>query len=787
MYNFNYISAPPGAGKTTYVIQTLAPRILRKRKNVVVIVPTKNLCDQIVKDSRGIFTAIHSDNTPGCVSTTITDIFNTRQSAKAIVITEQVFNNISPRIKKHNWIAIKDEASEPLSIETIRIPDSKRLCKEWLQLEDFKRVPAKEKIVLAVDLGKAFPVTSTEDDDITGPLHRLKEKIRNPNMEVLIDRERYEAEVPTLVYSSFLYPNAFEGFDSVYFMSANFEHTFLYSQWKSLGVTWNNKTPPELQTAIDSSRVRFHYWSEEGIWSQYRRSKKDELRNYISWVNSVVDGDDYVYTANNGDVELEEFRALKGELIPAVSHGLNKWRNYTKFVSCASYLANNSCEPFYQIYGTSTSDVKALRNAQMLYQQITRTDLRNSGSTKQIDVFLPTFSEVRDLLVYLRHAQVVDVNKRSNGQKTGINAKLRSTWSEVQANESDVPPECSYAFGSNVKTYTSTCFDAKEMPNEDMEVERIDIRVRDRPLDNNIYINTSVADPTTSPTKKRYFPQRNTHPFIYTLRNLSDLSIIGLNEEEIKLAKRSRLHFFITGVIDENQRFLKENIRGNSDIICFDFDGSNLSNRDLGHIFQGAEFLKYTTISDKPQEELRRFRVVIPCSRTMTISEHRSLMNFFSTKIQDYAKNNERTSGIDLSCLGPERKFFVPHKESEINHIYEKKQYLDIDFVLSKIKRDPIVKPPTLSDLIVINNSAKPVSRHQGQITVGNLNAHERIRKEFNSMVRGRRSRPACVVGGIMSKANLTDHEIDVYLRLMYQLGVGREAMKSVNKYLRRR
>jgi hypothetical protein len=788
MFKFNYISAQPGAGKTTYLINVLAPKFLTQGKNVVVIVPTKNLCDQIAKDSGGIFEAINSDTTPGCVSTTITNIFNSKQSAKAIVITEQVFNNISPRLTKQNWIAIKDEASDPLSIETIRIPDSKRLCTEWLQFKEFKRLPAKESIFFAIDIGEKFPTTSTLDDDITGPLHKLREKITNRYIEVLVDKERFDAEDPVLVYSSFLKPEAYAEFDSVYFMSANFEHTFLYSQWKAKGVIWENKTPVDLiTTPIDSSRARFHYWSEEGIWSQYRRSKEDELRNYISWINSVVAGDDYVYSANNNDDELELLRELKGHRIPPISHGLNKWRHYTKFVSCASYLANNSCEPFYQAYGTSTSDVKALRNAQMLYQQITRTDLRNSDSTKPIDIFLPTLSEVLDLLNYLPKAKIIDVNKRSNGQQTGINAVLRSTWTGRDANESDVPPECSYAFGSNVKTYLSTCIDGKEMPNEETEVIRLDLQVGETPHDNNIYINPIFTDLETSRRKRRFVPKRKTHPFIYTIRQLSELSISGLNETQIKDVKGSSLPFFITGVIDHNERFKKENIRGNSDIICFDFDESNLSNKDLGLIFKGIELFKYTTISDKADNELRRFRVVIPCTRTMTTSEHGRLMTYYKSEIESYAKRNKCISGLDTGCLGTERKFFVPHKESEIKHIYDGKSYLDVDLVLSKIRRDPIVRPPTRSDLIVINHFASNTSPHQGPSIVAHLNVHEKIRNKIDSMEPGGRSEIAVQVAGIMWAAGLSDHDVDEYLQQMYQKGIGPEAKKSVNRYLGRR
>jgi superfamily II DNA or RNA helicase len=55
MFNFKYISAPPGAGKTSYLIDTLAPQISKKFKSVLIIVPTVDSCNQIVERSGNRF------------------------------------------------------------------------------------------------------------------------------------------------------------------------------------------------------------------------------------------------------------------------------------------------------------------------------------------------------------------------------------------------------------------------------------------------------------------------------------------------------------------------------------------------------------------------------------------------------------------------------------------------------------------------------------------------------------------------------------------------------------
>jgi hypothetical protein len=51
MFNFKYISAHPGAGKTSHIIDTLNPQIRKGFKSVLVIVPTIDLRNHIAERS----------------------------------------------------------------------------------------------------------------------------------------------------------------------------------------------------------------------------------------------------------------------------------------------------------------------------------------------------------------------------------------------------------------------------------------------------------------------------------------------------------------------------------------------------------------------------------------------------------------------------------------------------------------------------------------------------------------------------------------------------------------
>lgn len=775
MSKFYYVSACPGSGKTTWAIKQLALKYLQSGCNVLMVVPTIDLCDQIVRDSGGCFKTYHTENTRNVIAA-IQDIFKARRNGCPLVITEVGFNTVAGRVVGDNWVVIKDEATEPLQINTIRCPDSRDVLRSWLNLESVVSDRGHRTIFKAVSVRDDAPTTTTVDDDITGELHRLKELVRNPHLEVLVDDSRMEWVKPQLTYSVFTKPSLYSGFDRVYFMSANFEHTYLYHQWKHSGVEWVNVTPAALQGNYDSSRVRLHYWSECGAWSRARREKTGQLRQYVEWVNGQLPNGDYIYVLNGSDEELVEYKSLKGERIPAVCHGLNKWRHVTKFVSFASYLISGHEEPFYQHYGCSATDSRVLRNSQMIYQQLTRTDLRNKSSANIIDVYLPTLSEVRELLPYVPQAVIVDYSKKYNGEMTGLSAHLRHDWRCEQSNEMslcDLQP--SYALGANTRALMATCITGEELLEASLGLSHEESYLRENDPPNNILPPSFSRSKKQVTSRKQWRSDRPINPLIAFLKYCPQLSTSGATTpEEIKTLKRDHLEFFITGIVISGARFTKDSVIGNNDVIAFDFDGTELDLRDLSRIFNGFEYLRYTTISHDPSSNEGRYRVVLPTNRTMSISEHTRLMNYWRKEIEEYSKKHNRRCGLDEKCLGPERKFYVPHMESDIKHIYENKKVMDIDAVLSRIPKPPLVTVPAVGDIefLASINGEVPANK-----------TLERIHGIIDTMSAGDRSSKAVRIGGIVGRSRLSRSEREAVYNMMRQRGVSSDAVNWAKRY----
>lgn len=769
MKEFYYISASAGAGKTNWAVNELAEKLQVRQYNILMVCPTIDLCNQIVTSSANRFKTIHSENTTGSAVSAIQDVFRQKSGPVALAITEAAFMKLPESINTANWIVIKDEASEPLSVHTINCTDSWSLLEKWFKLKKLDSSNGLRNLFRAVGINSECPETTTGADGITGAIHDLRQGILNSNVDVLMDPTRMNCEHPQFCYSTFIKPSMYERFAQTYFMSANFEHTFLYHQWASQGVKWTDRTPDKLQVKPDSSRVTIHYWRDDGCWSRARREGNGQLSGYINWINQELPNGDYIYVRNESDAKRSEFSILKGEQIPAVCHGLNNWRDQTKFVSFASYLVSNHSEPYYQYYGTSTTDARSLRNTQMIYQQLTRTDLRNFKSNKPIDVYLPTLADALELLIYMPGAKIIDLHKSSPGQVTGTTGTLKSNWLPTNTPEKQASQLTAlYSMGAKTYAYVNASFTKEELT------------IGSPPLvgenEGGNIIFGGVFSPTNGENagyRSSRKSKRKIHPLINYIRRYKKPDVQGLSKKQLKQFKRNGLPFFITGILPEKSRFSKENIQGNNDIIAFDFDDSEFTSRDISRVFRGLEYLTYTTISNDHSTGLSRFRVVLPCSRVMSISEHKRLMEYFQQEIANYAKEIGRTSGLDECCLGPERKFYLPHKESEIRHLTEDKMVLDVDLLLAKKTRKAIVELPTVDDLCMTGSASK--------MKTGSVMA--RCQQLIDEMRPGDRSRKAVQVGGILGRSGL---DIVVKGQVISQLigrGVDVGTIKSAKKY----
>ena len=737
-YNYNYITADPGSGKTDWAIQ-YARRCV-KMNPVLFVVPTKTLCDEIARRS-GFIEAIHSGTCPGItigqhIQEIMATVARTHQN-RAIVITDAAYSHL--RVRHDSWMVIKDEPDEPLTIRLLNCQDSWRFVNE--HVFEFCIHPTNDAFYT---LRVRRPLTygmATELDSVFGALFELTEYLTQDSFyEVLVDRDAWDL-THTLRYSVFQRPECWANWGEVYFMGANFEDSLIYNQWRHQDVNWINRTPARLQP-MPTDRITINYLFDDMAWSATSRARRYQGRTnlqwYLDWIRQELPTGNYVYVANNS--LSDEQLALTGQRMPAECHGLNTWRDHTNCVLLGSYHQYQGDEMFYQYYKTSTADIRGMRNTQYYVQQLTRTNIRNYESTWPITVYVPTQREALDLLKYFREARIQN--------PMGQTWQLRPTWQPRPLLPDTQPTITGLTMGIN--TYADAV-----LIGEDHEI------VNDTPA------------ATTEPVLVRRRAGRPTdlskgHPYLAFIVNCGqqiDLAAYNGTRDQFK---RSCLPWFSPGIFHTGARMVKDNCLGAA-VLGFDFDHALFTDRQLEEILRGVEHLIYTTISHDPGLSYRKLRVVVPLSRSISVSEHERLMAYYAWEFEKLNRG-----GLDESTLKAERKFYMPHAQADVKWVKKRKQPLNVDRLLLKIPKVALVQAPQPHDLVELINGQRSTTNNNNGLIV-------KINGIIDSMTAGDRSHKATRVGGMMRHLD-ADQRDQVWQR-MRQKGVDDAALRSARKY----
>lgn len=768
---YNYISAAPGAGKTEYAIQSALKTLAFNP--VMFVVPTRRLCDEIESRSGGQIRAIHTGRYPGekiagLVEAVMSRVARTHHN-EAIVITDAALSQI--HFRHNNWELFKDEPKEPLQITVVNCEDSWEFVQNHLL--DFDPHPTNDAFyTLRLKYPREYQLT-TEWDDIFGAAYDLSQYLVASNhYEVLVDRESWDT-LHTLRYSVFQRPECYCEWGAVTFMGANFEHSLLYNQWRHQGVEWRDVTPASLR-AMPTERLRIHYLFSDIAWSATSRSRKfngrTNLEWFLEWIRTELPQGNYVYCANNSydDEQLN----LAGDRMPAECHGLNAWRDHRHCVLLGSYHQFQGDELFYQYYKTSTTDIRGMRNTQYYVQQLTRTNIRCYDDTGEIHAYIPTLREALDLIQYFPDAEIVDPDEQHRHWRLRRNWQPRPLLSDVQ------PSVCGLTMGTH--TFSNAVLldsngDVIDTPDDSTTASSGTANgFLQKKRDLYIYKPTKICRNQTDTGRKGPRGQgRPTtawpgDPYLGLIVKFAQESSLEHAGVSVPVFKKNHLPWFSPGIFLTGSRMTKDNCVGVS-IIGFDFDDARFSNRELAEILRGTEHLIYTTISHDPRKPYRKIRVVVPLSRPISISEHERLMAYYAWQFDLLGKGS-----LDESTLGAERKFYMPHREADIEWVKTRKQPLNVDKLLLKIPKVPLIQAPQRSDLVQVVNG----------VTVQDSNyvpLFDKIQAVIDSMTPGDRSYKATKVGGMMR--NLPQERHEEVFALMRSRGVDESALKSARKY----
>lgn len=124
------IMGQPGAGKTQYFINSILPDLVKKRKNILIVNPSQDICDQSYNDIRAKYPYYHTKQittkslkNTGAVDQSVTSsiyaALNDRTN-QIVLCTIQAFNLVCSTYYK-NWQVVIDDPLPIISEEIIRI------------------------------------------------------------------------------------------------------------------------------------------------------------------------------------------------------------------------------------------------------------------------------------------------------------------------------------------------------------------------------------------------------------------------------------------------------------------------------------------------------------------------------------------------------------------------------------------------------------------------------------------------------------------------------------------
>lgn len=399
-----YCDAPTGSGKT-YAIEGRIAKMINDNQTVLLVQPTKQLCEQTHCNLKERFVDIHikvlnGDTVQGSAIYALTDYLKKPYDGPHVIITTWASFIALPHIdNRSRFHLIFDEVPSGFECITRRLPDNHALITDRVKLGP-------------VEKGWAFLIEKNE-----GSLRAISEnrrvdeatKIIKPIAE-MIHREKYDTFVEVGPYEmllrgspkhrwlktfSVIRAEAFEGYASVTVLGARAEETILFHVLRKQGVTFVedvNLRKSLRYTSHENGHLIDFYYAYEQNWSLTKQDGNPELRKlYEEAVMNLFDGEIFCWLDNKKYEATSPFRMIGGSnQLPHSSHGLNTFMgtNHAVILTALNYGPDEA---------RFLSDMMMIdRKAQKIafdyhptYQAYCRTSVRDRGNEERKVIIIP--------------------------------------------------------------------------------------------------------------------------------------------------------------------------------------------------------------------------------------------------------------------------------------------------------------------------------------------------------------------------------------------------------------
>ena len=403
------VSCPCGCGKTTHAMNYCAWGA-RAGEKFIIAQPSIELVTASFKSFREKYhdvqaVAIHS-GTCHNVATELRDATKEADGGFVIFCTHTGLLQTPWIENKEEWHVIFDESPSPI----------------WLAKFNLKRNRDKILPLLAVtpaDSGRYHEISIIDDGALTDiardsaygvysePLKDLARKLLSGYWHIYVLRDQWkkvtEKQVKNdeLLIFGLLDLAIFDGYRELTFMSANFNDTIISLYCSAQGRTFK----PHRKGILDRIAYDEHlngellsiYYATGQDWSKKLRDAKIISEGRECTVNDeIVDaakslfGDETFVKLMNKDLLRHDPFGDNGELLPHMSHGLNKFQHMHNAVIIPALSAT---PPFYafleQMAGLDAALVSRAIYCEQVYQAVMRISLRNLADKSLCKVVVP--------------------------------------------------------------------------------------------------------------------------------------------------------------------------------------------------------------------------------------------------------------------------------------------------------------------------------------------------------------------------------------------------------------
>lgn len=393
----HYISALAGAGKTYAMLQE-AHALALNGENVLFLQPTKELCNQSLRDLKGFppvdYKVIHGDTVEGPVGELSKFSIEGFPSGGIAFSTHEAFLRTKFFAGKVPWLLIIDEEIKPIIPFQSQVAQTHHHITKYVNLQSMEGVYRRGFVTSDTEL-RALAEGRIGDDAVSEKLGPLANCLLSSHWDTFFHGEQFQKLVSgsgrAMTTFSILKPSLVKGFTSVTIAGAFFEETLLYKLWSKQGVKFV-KSP--LQGGLEDSQHENSslitiYDAIDDDWSSTLR-KKENGRIFNEIVKSIKKGTQQggkgLLWAANECVPDTLFQPENR--LPHSPHGLNNYQHFDDVAFLSARLPTPAQFKFLEEQGIASEEVRTWSYYHSIYQAVLRGSIRDPKNRNPKRIFV---------------------------------------------------------------------------------------------------------------------------------------------------------------------------------------------------------------------------------------------------------------------------------------------------------------------------------------------------------------------------------------------------------------